>query len=142
MAVSHLGGNGLPTEIGAFWIQVPRHRLERGGLHCPVSKAIQCYPLCNCSLDPVVRLRISPLGLEVFLERVFGRALVLLSNTLFCPRTGQSTTLSTRFWPFPFLGFWASARLYCRPPQLGPIAGSFPTGETMWCFLAFSSILR
>ena len=34
-------------------------------------------------------------GLEVLLERVFGTALVLESNTLFCPRTGQSTTLST-----------------------------------------------
>ena len=62
VAVSHLGGNGLPAEVGALWIQVPRHRPERGGLHYPVWKAIRCYPLRNCSLDPIVGLCIGPVG--------------------------------------------------------------------------------
>ena len=42
MAVSHLGGNGLPAEVGTLWIQVSRHRPECGSLHCPVWKAIRC----------------------------------------------------------------------------------------------------
>ena len=31
-----LGGNGLPVEVGALWIQVPCHRLQCGGLHYSV----------------------------------------------------------------------------------------------------------
>ena len=61
-AVSHLGGNGLPAEVGALCIQILRHRPEHSSLHCPIWKAIRCYPLHNCSLDLVVRLRISPVG--------------------------------------------------------------------------------
>ena len=60
--MSHLGGNGLPTEVGALWIQISHHRPERRVLHCPVWKAIRCYSLHNCSLDPVVRLHINPIG--------------------------------------------------------------------------------
>ena len=58
VAVSHLGGNGLPVEAGALCIQAPHHRPERSGLHYPVWKAIGCYPLRNCLLDPMKGLRI------------------------------------------------------------------------------------
>ena len=60
--MSHLGGNGLPAKVGALWIHDPRHRLEHGGLHCPVWKAILCYPLRNCPLDPMKGLRTCPVG--------------------------------------------------------------------------------
>ena len=52
---NHLGNTARST-------QAPRHHPERGSLHCPIWKAIGCYPLRNCLLDPVVQLSISPVG--------------------------------------------------------------------------------
>ena len=60
--MSHLGGYGLPTEVGALRIQVPHHLLEHTRLHYLVWKAIRCYPLRNYLLDPIVGLRIGPIG--------------------------------------------------------------------------------
>ena len=60
--MSHLGGYGLPPEVWALWIQAPRHRLERTGLHYRVWKAIHYYLLRNCSLDPILGLHIGPIG--------------------------------------------------------------------------------
>ena len=59
---SLLWGHGLPTEVGTLRIQAPCHGPKRCGLHCPVWKAIGCYPLCNCPLDPMKGLRICPVG--------------------------------------------------------------------------------
>ena len=61
-AVSHLWGYGLPTKVGTLWIQALCHLPEFARLHCPIWKAIRWYPLRNCPIDPIVGLRISPIG--------------------------------------------------------------------------------
>ena len=60
--MSHIGGYGLPTEVVELGIQAPHHRLECARLHYSIEKAIRCYPLCNCSLVPIVGFRIRLVG--------------------------------------------------------------------------------
>lgn len=53
----------------------------------------------------------------MFLERDSWTALVLLSNTLFCPWTAQNTTLCRRWRPSTFLQFSNPAHLQTCPDQ-------------------------
>ena len=75
------------------------------------------WPLVDCPLawELVASKTAIFWWLDMFLEQFFGAVLVVQRNTLLCPRTGESTTFSTRSWPFPFLGFWTSAHLYRWP---------------------------
>ena len=60
--MSYLEVYRLPTEVKTLRIQALRHHPKRVHLHSLVWKAICCYLLCNCSLDPMVQLPIGPVG--------------------------------------------------------------------------------
>ena len=53
--------------------------------------------------------------LEVCLGIGFWNGVSTLKQYFVLPKNGQSITLSTRSWPLPFLGFWASAHLQVPP---------------------------